>query len=87
MTALTFRLHRLDTGHHVGWALVCHDARYAAVAIASITTLQRRFTSVTAWRDVEREIRMGLSPGPLPTASAIAQLLAGAAARSTGCSM
>lgn len=75
MTAITFRLSRLDTGRHAGWGLVCIEARYASIAIDGVGQLVRRFASPKVWLEIEHEVSMGLNPGPLPAASHLAQLL------------
>jgi hypothetical protein len=82
MTATLFRLHRLDSGRHLGWALLCPEARYCSLAVAGVTELARRFGAGRVWPEIEHELSLGLNPGPLPAAGPIAQLLAGEAARS-----
>ena len=76
MTAWLLRLHRLDTGRHVAWAVLCAEARYCSLALPGVSTLVRRLLTATAWKAVLVELSLGLNPGPLPVAGPIAKALA-----------
>jgi hypothetical protein len=75
MTAWLLRLHRLDTGRHAAWAVLCVDARYCALALPGVTTLMRRMLTATEWKAVIHELSLGLNPGPLPSSGPIAKAL------------
>jgi hypothetical protein len=81
VTATIFRLHRLDSGRQLGWALLCPEARYGSLALDEVAELVRRFGVARTWLEVEHELSLGLNPGPLPADGPIAQLLVGDAAR------
>lgn len=77
-----FRLHRLDSGRHAGWAIVCPEARYASLALVGVAALVRRHVSLSQWRQIEHEAHMGFNSGPLPAGSVHATVLAGEFSRS-----
>lgn len=81
MTATLFRLHRIDTGRHAGWALLCPDARYCSLIVPGSGALVRRFSDVKAWKEIELDLGLGLEPGPLSTDLTLVRLLAGEQAK------
>ena len=76
MTAWLLGLHRLDTGRHVAWAIVCVEARYCSLAVPGVSTLLRRMLAPSDWKAVASELSLGLPPGPLPASGSIARALA-----------
>ena len=76
MTAWLLRMHRLDTGRHVAWAVLCVEARYCSLALPGVTPLVRRLLTASDWKAVSAELSLGLNPGPLPAAGPIAKALA-----------
>ena len=82
MTAWLFRLHRLETGQHAAWAVLCVEARYCSLAVPGASALIRRMLAAADWKAVQAEIALGLNPGPLPADGAIGCSLAGEASRS-----
>ena len=81
MTAWLFRLHRLDTGQHAAWAVLCVEARYCSLAVPGASTLMRRMLAAADWTAIQAEIMLGLNPGPLPADGALGRALAGDASR------
>src|SRR5688500_18550808 len=79
MTAWLLGLHRLDTGRHVAWEVLCAEARYCSLALPGVSKLVRRMLSASEWKVVTWELSMGLNPGPLPASGPIAKALAGEA--------
>ncbi|MBK9240789.1 MAG: hypothetical protein IPL75_11115 [Acidobacteria bacterium] len=77
MTAWLFRLHRLETGRHMAWAVVCVEARYCSLALPGVPSLVRRLLTARDWKAVVAELGMGLNAGPLPASGPIANALAG----------
>ena len=75
MTAVTFTLTDLETGRRLGQAIVCSDARYAAVLWRGASRLERRFAPPALWRSVMADLRPGLPAGPLPADGALVELL------------
>lgn len=82
MTAWLFRLHRLDTGRHAAWAVVCLEARFCSLAVPGASTLTRRFLSLAEWKAIAAEFALGLIAGPLPRDGALGRALAGEASSS-----
>jgi len=76
MTAWLFRLHRLDTGRHVAWAILCVEGRYCTLALPGVTPLVRRMLAASDWKAIIQELSLGLNPGPLPAAGPIAKAVA-----------
>lgn len=76
MTATVFRLHDLETGRHVAWAVICVEARYASLQMPHVQVLARRYARPERWQSMERELQHDLTPGPLAAPSAISQTLA-----------
>jgi hypothetical protein len=70
-----FRISRLDTGRHVGSALLAVKAQYCALALVEVSTLVRRTAPGAVWREIRTELDAGLNPGPLPPGP-IARLIA-----------
>jgi hypothetical protein len=70
----TFAIRRPDGAPIDGVALVAPAARYATVYWLGAERLDRRFTDVTRWPEIERQIGAGFG-GPLPRASAVFRLL------------
>lgn len=81
MTAWLFRLHRLETGQHAAWAVLCVEARYCSLAVPGASALIRRMLAAADWKAVQAEIALGLNPGPLPADGAIGRALSGDASR------
>jgi len=77
MIAWLLRLHRLDTGRHAAWAVLCVEARYCSLAVPGVSTLVRRLLTAGDWKAVAVELSPGLNSGPLlpsgPIAKAFAQ--------------
>ena len=82
MTAWLFRLHRLDTGQHAAWAVLCVEARYCSLAVPGASALIRRMLAAADWKAIQTEVSLGMNPGPLPANGAIGRALAGEASRS-----
>jgi hypothetical protein len=74
----TFAANRLETGAVAGLAAVCAEARYISVAIRGADRLQRRFAQPAEWIEIEHQLKMGISPGPLPRDSYLGRQLLGA---------
>ncbi len=55
MTAWLLRLHRLDTGRHAAWAILCVGARYCSLAVPNVSTPVRRLLAASDWL-----LRLGL---------------------------
>jgi len=60
----------------LGAAVLCPEVRYASIAWRRASRLDRRFARPETWRAILEQYQRGLSPEPLPTDSAIAQLFA-----------
>ena len=71
MTAWLFRLHRLDTGQHAAWAVLCVEARYCSLAVPGASALIRRMLTQADWKAIQDEIALGLNPGPLSAEGAL----------------
>jgi hypothetical protein len=82
VTAWLLGLHRLDTGRHVAWAILCVEARYCSLSLPGVSTLVRRFLTVSDWKAIAEELSLGLNPGPLPVSGPIVKALAQDAASS-----
>jgi len=82
MTAWLLRLHRLDTGRHAAWAVLCVEARYCSLAVPNVSTPVRRTLTGSDWKAVGAELSLGLNAGPLPVSGPIAKALAGEAGAS-----
>ena len=76
MTAWLLRLHRLDTGRHAAWAVLCVEAQYCSLAVPGVSAPVRRLLTGSDWKAVEVELSLGLNPGPLPSSGPIASALA-----------
>ena len=76
MAAWLLRLHRLDTGRHAAWAILCVEARYCSLAVPNVSTPVRRLLSAADWKAVGIELSLGLNSGPLPASGPIAKALA-----------
>jgi len=75
MTAWLFRQHRLDTGRHLAWAVICVQARYCALCTPATSTVLRRGLTERDWEAIQMELNDGLNSGPLPAAGPIARAL------------
>ena len=76
MTAWLLRLHRLDTGRHAAWAVLCVEAQYCSLAVPGVSAPVRRLLTARDWKAVGVELSSGLNPGPLPASGPIATALA-----------
>ncbi|NQW04332.1 MAG: hypothetical protein HQ485_09920 [Acidobacteria bacterium] len=61
MTAWLLRLHRLDTGRHAAWAVLCAEARYCSLAVPNVSTPVRRLLTGADWKVVAVELSLGLN--------------------------
>ena len=82
MTAWLLRLHRLDTGRHAAWPVLCVEARYCSLAVPGVSAPVRRLLTARDWKAVGVELSSGLNPGPLPASGPIAKALAAEAGTS-----
>lgn len=85
LTAWLFRLHRLESGQHAAWAVVCPQARYCSLAVPGASVLVRRMLTPADWKAIEAEIALGVNPGPLPADGALGRALTGEVSRSVVC--
>ena len=79
MTAVSFAFATPGDGQWIGAGLICVEARYCSRLLLGGERIDRLHPSPTEWREIDAEIRWGLSPGPLPASSVIAQTLLGGA--------
>jgi hypothetical protein len=78
ITAVTFRLSECDSVRTSGWAVLCHDVRYASIWRTSAPRPER--CHLADWRSVEAEIGRGLPAVALARDSAIVRLFNAAGA-------
>ena len=76
LTAWTFSLTFVETRHPLGVALVCPEARYAAVYWMD-QRVERRHLTGSMWLTVEADLKEGFDPGPVSKARPVARVLAG----------
>jgi hypothetical protein len=76
MTVTSFHITTITTGDRVGYAFVCPDLKYASILVKGQSGIARRLATPAAWADVAHELQVGIAPRePLPSTSAIVQLL------------
>ena len=75
--ALTLSMRETGSGRLRGVGLVCAEVQYGAVLLAGADQPQRRFATAATWAEIQREVRLGLPSGRLPSDCALATLLTG----------
>lgn len=76
VTAWVFALTFVESRHAVGLALVCPDARYAAVQWLE-QRVERRHLTGSMWSSVEADLREGFEPGAMSKSRPVARVLSG----------
>lgn len=75
MRAIFFALTSLERGQITAVALLCPEARYAAIRWVSRRTIDRRYIPDQLWSLIDQQLAGGFMVGPLPRRSAISGLL------------
>jgi hypothetical protein len=75
MTGFSFLLSDLETGRVLAHAVLCPDARYAAMMGYGQLRLERQFATSFQWVLIEQQLARRLDTGPLHRASAVVALL------------
>jgi hypothetical protein len=76
LTAVTFAVTN-PNAETIGLAVLCVEARYASMRWRGVDRVDRRFASPAEWKDMEHQLKMGLSTKPLPPAGVFARVLTG----------
>lgn len=77
MTAWLFILRHRDTRSAAGLGLVAIDAHYASTPLLGAERIERTFASAGQWKDLARELSIGLPSTPLSSVHVVPTVLVG----------